>query len=143
MLKHLFAFAALMLILWKNSLTELNKIQLELSDITTYHNYSGDPENQQHAIDTLKAYGRPIINTEYMARRNDCTFQKIMPLLKENNVGAINWGFVSGKTNTIFAWGDSRPDVAEPEVWFHDIFRQDHTPFSEEEIEAIKECNKR
>lgn len=128
---------------WKNSLSDLNKIQLELSDITTYHNYSGDPENQQHAIDTLKAYGRPVINTEYMARRNDCTFQKIMPLLKENNVGAINWGFVSGKTNTIFAWGDPRPDVAEPEVWFHDIFRQDHTPFSEEEIEAIKECNKR
>ena len=127
--------------IWRNDLKDLNKLQLEESDIVTYHCYNGDPQVQQHAIDTLKAYGRPLINTEYMARRNDCTFQKIMPLLKENNVGAINWGFVAGKTNTIFAWGDPRPDVAEPELWFHDVFRQDHTPFSEEEIEVIKACN--
>lgn len=64
-----------------------------------------------------------------------------MPLLKSNNVGAINWGFVSGKTNTIFAWSDPRPDGAEPEVWFHDIFRQDHTPFDPKELEVIKKCN--
>ena len=128
---------------WKDGLKELNKIQLEESDVITYHCYNGDPEVQQHTIDTLKTYakGGPLINTEYMARRNDCTFQKIMPLLKKNNVGAINWGFVAGKTNTIFAWGDPRPDVVEPELWFHDIFRQDHTPFSEEEIEVIKACN--
>ena len=126
---------------WKDSLKDLNKIQLEESDIITYHNYSGDLENQQHAIDTLKAYGRPIINTEYMARTRGCTFQKVMPLLKENNVGALNWGFVAGKTNTIFAWDTPLPDMAEPEVWFHDIFRQDHTPFSTEEIEVIKKCN--
>ena len=127
--------------IWKHSLTDLNKVQLEESDVITYHNYSGNIENQQHAIDTLKTYGRPVINTEYMARTRGCTFQTIMPLLKENNVGAINWGFVAGKTNTIFAWSDPRPDVAEPEVWFHDIFRQDHTPFNEEEIEVIKKCN--
>lgn len=128
---------------WLDNLKNLNRVQLEESDIITYHNYSGDPAVQQHAIDTLKAYGRPLINTEYMARTRGCTFQAIMPILRENNVGAINWGFVSGKTNTIFAWNDPRPDGAEPEVWFHDIFRQDHTPFSEEELLVIKSCNKR
>lgn len=128
---------------WNDSLKELNEVQLALSDVTTYHNYSGDLEDQQNAIDTLKAYGRPVLNTEYMARTRGCTFQKVMPLLKENNVAAINWGFVSGKTNTIFAWDTPLPEVEEPEVWFHDIFRQDHTPFSEEEIAVIKECNKR
>ena len=126
---------------WRNDLKELNRIQLEESDIITYHCYSGSEEEQQNAIDTLKAYGRPLINTEYMARKKGCTFQKMMPLLKENNVGAINWGFVAGKTNTIFAWDDPLPDLAEPELWFHDIFRQDHTPFSEEEIAVIKKCN--
>ena len=51
---------------------------------------------------------------------------------------AINWGFVAGKTNTIFAWDQPIPDGKEPDVWFHDIFRQDGTPFSQEEIDTIK-----
>ena len=126
---------------WNPSLPGLNAVQLAESDVVTYHDYSGDPDFQQHTIDTLRTYGRPIINTEYMARTRGCTFQKIMPILKANNVGAINWGFVSGKTNTIFAWDTPLPDVVEPPVWFHDIFRQDHTPFSEEEIAVIRQCN--
>ena len=126
---------------WNEALPDLNAVQLALSDVVTYHSYNGDPAYQQHSIDTLKTYGRPVINTEYMARKHGCTFQRIMPVLKENNVGAYNWGFVAGKTNTIFAWSDPQPDKAEPELWFHDIYRQDHTPFDPEEIEVIKKCN--
>ena len=118
----------------------MNKYQLEHSDIISYHNYN-DAENQQKQIDSLKTYGRPIVCTEYMARRNHRPFQTVLPLLKANNVSAINWGFVAGKTNTIFAWDDPRPDEKEPEVWFHDIYRQDKTPFDEEEIAIIKEVN--
>lgn len=68
-----------------------------------------------------------------------------MPFLKSQNVGAINWGFVSGKSNTIYDWDTKKkPYVGgEPKVWFHDILRQDKTPYSEDEIRAIKECNKR
>jgi hypothetical protein len=73
-----------------------------------------------------------------MARRNGSLFQVIMPLLKKENVGAINWGFVSGKTNTIFAWDTPVKDGREPGLWFHDIYRKDGTPFSKEEIEFIK-----
>ena len=79
-----------------------------------------------------------MICTEYMARRNGSYFQTILPLLKENNVAAINWGFVSGKTNTIFAWDEPLPDQQEPALWFHDIYRQDHTPFNSEEVSVIK-----
>jgi hypothetical protein len=124
--------------LWNDRLTDLNRIQLELSDVITYHNYS-DVENHKAAIDSLRKYNRPLICTEYMARRNNSTFQTIMPLLKAENVGAINWGLVAGKTNTIFAWDTPLPDVAEPPLWFHDIFRQDGSVFSEEEIAVIKE----
>ena len=74
-----------------------------------------------------------------MARTKGCTFQKVMPILKENNVAAISWGFVAGKTNTIFAWDTPLPEAAEPELWFHDIFRQDGTAFSDEEVAFIKE----
>ena len=124
---------------WAWDLKEFNKVQLENSDIITYHDYN-NPEIHQKYIDTLKHYaqGRPIICTEYMARRNNSTFQGIMPMLKAENIGAINWGLVAGKTNTIFAWNEPLPDVTEPPLWFTDIFRKDGTPFSQEEVDFIK-----
>ena len=122
---------------WRNDLKDLNAFQLNNSDITTYHCYD-TPDIQQQAIDTLAKYGRPMICTEYMARTRGCTFQNTMPLLKKNNVGAINWGFVSGKTNTIYAWSSPMPEGGEPELWFHDIFRPDGTPYNKEETDLIK-----
>jgi len=123
--------------LWSKDLTDLNAFQLKNSDVITYHNYNDEKEHAL-VIDTLEKYGRPMICTEYMARTRGSKFQNIMPLLKQNNVGAINWGFVSGKTNTIYAWDTPMPDGSEPKVWFHDIFRKDGTPYSQEEIELIK-----
>lgn len=125
---------------WFFKYPELNKFQIENSDVLTYHNYR-DPENHQLWIDLLRTHGRPMICTEYMARRNNSLFQNVMPMLKANNVGAINWGFVSGKTNTIFAWDEPKPNEKEPTLWFHDIFRQDKTPFDAKEVELIKKLN--
>ncbi|CAN5562896.1 cellulase family glycosylhydrolase [soil metagenome] len=122
---------------WAKELTELNTYQLANSDVITYHNYENDTAHTA-VIDSLKPYGRPLICTEYMARTRGSKFQNIMPLLKQHNVGAINWGFVAGKTNTIYAWDTPMPDGAEPKIWFHDIFRKDGTVFSEEEITLIK-----
>ncbi len=73
-----------------------------------------------------------------MARRNNSRFANIMPLLKAENIGAINWGLVSGKTNTIYAWDTPIPDGSEPALWFHDIFRKDGTPYKQEEVDVIK-----
>jgi hypothetical protein len=58
--------------------------------------------------------------------------------LKKANVGAINWGLVAGKTNTIYAWDTPMPEGTEPKVWFHDIFRKDGTPYKPEETRFIK-----
>ncbi|MFA6086562.1 glycoside hydrolase family 2 TIM barrel-domain containing protein [Mucilaginibacter sp.] len=115
----------------------LNTFQLENSDVITYHHY-GYVDAHKKKVEELKKYGRPLICTEYMARRNGSLFQTVMPMLKQENVGAINWGFVSGKTNTIYAWDTPIPSGKEPELWFHDIFRKDGTPFSENEILSIK-----
>lgn len=116
---------------------ELNAFQLEHSDVISYHNYDNLASHEQE-VKYLKLLNRPLVCTEYMARRRGSTFQSIMPMLKKNKVVAINWGFVSGKTNTIFAWDDPQPDVKEPELWFHDIIRQDGTPFSQEEVDTIR-----
>ena len=123
--------------LWNRRFTELNKYQLENSDIITYHNYSNEM-NHKKAIDSLKSYGRPMVCTEYMARTRDSRFENIMPLLKQEHVGAINWGLVSGKSNTIYAWDTPVPDGSEPKVWFHDIFRKDGSVYDQEEIDLIK-----
>jgi hypothetical protein len=122
---------------WNRNLENLNRYQLENSDVITYHNYNTSDDHRQ-AIDTLLKFGRPLICTEYMARRNNSTFQDIMPMLKAENIGAINWGLVDGKTNTKYAWDEPLPDGTEPALWFHDIFRTDGTPYKQEEVDLIK-----
>ena len=121
---------------WNINLTDLNKFQLENSDVITYHNYSNDSLHRA-AIDSLRRYGRPMICSEYMARKHNSRFDNIMPMLKQENIGAINWGLVSGKSNTIYAWDEPIPDGSEPALWFHDIFRKDGTPYKQEEVDLI------
>ncbi len=125
--------------IWSPVLKEMNDWQIANSDIITYHTYEG-PESHQHLVDTLKKYNRPMICTEYMARTQGSTFESIMPMLRRENVGAINWGFVAGKTNTIFSWETiTEPlDMDEPPLWFHDVLRGDGTPYRESEVECIK-----
>lgn len=123
--------------LWAWNLTKLNAYQALNSDVITYHQYEL-PEKHLRTLQLLKAHGRPMVCTEYMARRNNSLFSNVLPMLKKENVGAINWGLVSGKTNTIYAWDTPLADGSEPPLWFHDIFRKDGTPYKQEEIDAIK-----
>jgi hypothetical protein len=126
--------------LWNWDFDKLNRIQLENSDVITYHDYE-TPEMHERVIKLLKLYGRPLICTEYMARLKNSTFANTLPMLKKEKVGAINWGLVSGKTNTIYAWGTPIPDGSEPPVWFHDVFRKDGTPYKQDEADMIKQLN--
>lgn len=126
--------------LWKWDEKELNRFQLENSDIITYHDYEA-ADWHLRVVQLLEAYGRPMICTEYMARTRNSTFANTLPMLKEHNVGAINWGLVNGKSNTIYAWNTPIESGEEPEVWFHDVFRKDGTPYRQEEVELIKELN--
>lgn len=114
-----------------------NEFQLKNSDIITFHNYS-DVKKLEDEIAMLQKFGRPIICSEYMARTNNSLFETHLPVFKKNKVGAVNWGLVSGKTNTIFPWG-SKEGAPEPAVWFHDIFRKNGTAFNPEEVKFIKQ----
>ncbi len=93
----------------------------------------------RRTFDSLRNYGWLLICTEYMARRSDSRFANIIPMLKAENIGAINWGLVVCKTNTIYAWDTPLPDGSEPELWFHDIFRKDGTPYMQAEVEVIRQ----
>ena len=126
--------------LWAWDFEQLNAFQLQHSDIITYHNYE-DPQWHRRVIELLKANGRPMICTEYMARTRNSRFSNVLPLLKQYNVGAINWGFVSGKSNTIYAWDTPVKDGSQPVEWFHDIYLPDGTPYRQDEVNLIKKLN--
>lgn len=122
---------------WFDQLPAINEFQIRASDVITFHNYS-DTVSLKKMMDTLLTYGRPLICTEYMARTNNSLFLTHLPILKRYGVPAINWGLVSGKSNTIFPWG-SKEGSPEPAVWFHDVFRSDGTPYNASETKLIRE----
>jgi len=128
----------------KSGPSPMEQIQLRESDLITFHNYSW-PENFERRVVWLQKQGRPIICTEYMARSAGSTFDGVLPIAKKYNVGAINWGLVSGKTQTIYPWESwSHPYVLDqPQVWFHDIFRADGTPYRETEAQLIQQLTGR
>lgn len=121
-----------------NKLSAFAKVQLGESDIITFHNY-GKLDDVEKSVASLRQYGRPILCTEYMARPRGSTFNPILGWFKDNDVGAFNWGFVSGKTQTIYPWDSwDKTYTAEPPVWFHDIFHTDGTPYRPEEVQYIR-----
>jgi len=119
-------------------LSAMEQVQLGESDIITFHNY--DPlADLKPCVENLRQYHRPIICTEYMARPVGSTFDPNLGYFKEQNVGAYNWGFVSGKTQTIYPWDSwTKTYTAEPPLWFHDILRADGTPYHPAETAYIR-----
>jgi hypothetical protein len=117
----------------------VTKIQLAESDVISFHNY-GWPEGFEARIISLQQYHRPIICTEYMARGAGSTFDNSLPIAKKYNVGAINWGLVAGKTQTYLPWDSwQKPYVlSQPTVWFHEVFRQNDTPYRQHEVDLIR-----
>ena len=119
-------------------LIPIEKVQLAESDVISFHCYD-DLEGNKVWVKRLRAHGRPLLCTEYMARPQGSTFDPILAYYKAEKIGAYNWGFVAGKTNTIYPWDSwQKPYASEPPVWFHDIFRADGTPYREEEVKYIR-----
>jgi Cellulase (glycosyl hydrolase family 5) len=120
----------------------MEKIQFDNSDIITFHQYS-TASALEKIIPVLQKMGRPVICTEFMARGVDSKFQTHLPIAKKAKVGMINWGFVAGKTQTFLPWDSwQKPYVngREPAIWFHEVYKQDGTPYDPTETAAIKQA---
>lgn len=118
--------------------SEFDRKCAELSDVISFHSYlSYDKTLAQ--IESLKVYNRPLFCTEWLFREGENKIETHMPLFKENKVGIYNWGLVKGKTQTNLSWatmqGHPNPN---PIVWQHDLFDENHKPYSQEEIDFIK-----
>jgi hypothetical protein len=124
-------------------LTPMEQFQLEESDVISFHCY-GNLEETRKCVQHLRRYNRPVLCTEYMARPNGSRFDPILGYFQQEAVGGYNWGFVNGKTQTIYPWDSWKKAYrAEPPVWFHDIFRADGSPYDPAEVEYIKAINSR
>ena len=120
--------------------TEINAFLLSQSDILTFHSYD-PPIKMLERAERVRAQrkGYPLICTEYMGRTAGSTFRYNMSVLKNNDIGAINWGLVSGKSQTIYPWGWSEKKGTPP-LYFHDVFHSDGRflyPSEEKDILAI------
>jgi len=118
----------------------MEKIQLDWSDVISFHNYDKPDEFEKRVL-WLQQYHRPILCTEYMARSNGSTFQGTLPIARKYHVAAINWGLVAGKTQTYLPWDSwQHPYIDhQPAVWFHEIFRTNGEPYDKNEVAFIKE----
>ena len=120
------------------------RIQLELSDILTFHNYSW-PEEWERLAKSLQSYQRPVICTEFMARGLGNTFDTILPLAKKDNVGVNAAALVYGKVQSYLPWEswDHPYILDQPPIWFHDMFYPDGRPYRAAEIKLIRELTGR
>ncbi|OBF15458.1 1,4-beta-xylanase [Mycobacterium kubicae] len=113
-------------------------IQLDNADVITFHSYA-KPAEFEGRIAELAPLGRPIICTEYLARSQGSTVEGILPVARRHNVGAFNWGFVAGKTQTYFPWDSwDHPYASVPKVWFSDLVNPDGRPFNQGELQTIR-----
>ena len=125
---------------WENHerMKPIERLQIEQSDVISFHNYDKPADFEKKILQLLR-YKKPILCTEYMARPNGSTFEGFLPISKKYKVGMYNWGFVSGKSQTIYPWDSwTKTYSAPPELWFHDIFNTNGTPYNSRETEFIK-----
>lgn len=82
----------------------LNAFVLNHSDIISYHNYDNE-ERHGECIKFLKMLNRPLICTEYMARRNDSRFCNVLPLMKKRKGRRHQLGICCRKDKYYFCLG--------------------------------------
>ena len=108
----------------------------DLSDVVSFHTYAEYNQLKASILENKKQ-GRPVLCTEWMARPAGSVWETDLPLLKQQGIGCYSWGLVNGRTQCQFNWKD-KPGTPEPTMWFHDLFRNDGTPYDPTEHQVIR-----
>ena len=112
----------------------LNRLQLECSDVISFHHYTTADSLKKKITQLQEQYGRPVLCTEWMARPMGSRVETHLPVFKAAGVGCFCWGLVAGRTQTIHSWRDP-PGSPTPKLWHHDLLHPDGSPFDRREIE--------
>ena len=117
------------------------------SDIISYHCYGPLHSQIKYAKEIKAKFGRPMVNTEWLARIRGCDVQDCYPFFAQERIGCTCWGFVAGKYQTYEPWEGMWKQVEKGyrgykmTKWFHDLFRPSLRPYDPEEIDIIKHVN--
>ena len=84
------------------------------SDIISFHSYRTGRTRKSGSTRSRSTGARSSAPSTWPGRPGAGS-RTILPLFKAEDVGAMNWGFVSGKTQTIFPWG-SKEGSPEPQT---------------------------
>ncbi|KXP11512.1 1,4-beta-xylanase [Tsukamurella pulmonis] len=125
---------------WADTRPEIRAIQLEQSDVISFHSYDPPEKFRAMAADLAKQ-GRPMLLTEYMARPQGSTIETILPICKELGIDAYQWGFVAGRSQTYYPWDSwKQPYVGarQPQQWFHDLLWPDGRPYRDAEVATVR-----
>jgi len=120
---------------WEGASDGLQAFALSQMDIVSFHIY----EPIGKVKDAVSAYindtdGRPLVCSEYMARPLNSTFDPVLGYFAEQDIWAFNWGFVNGKSQTIYPWDSWTVEYKEePKMWFHDVLRNNGSAYVEAE----------
>lgn len=112
---------------------------LTVVDVVSFHDYA-PLDGVARTVRELQSSGRPLVCSEYMARDVGSTFDPILGFLAEQRVWALNWGLVSGRSQTIYPWDSWNKEYrVRPALWHHDVLHADGAPFSAREAGYVRQ----
>jgi len=121
---------------WNRAWPDHNQRLIDLSDVTSFHDYFALPQLRAH-VDELRKAGRPLLCTEWLARGLGSIVATHLPYLREERIGCFHWGLVNGRTQTHLPWPVIANAVPKG-LWHHDLFHADGTPYDAAEIEIFR-----
>ena len=71
------------------------------SDVITFHSNDAPTDEYHRQLRVLKRLKRPVICTGYLDRSANSTIKGNLPILAEVGFGALVWGLVDGKSQTV------------------------------------------
>lgn len=123
-------------------LSPIQRLQTQTSDVITFHSY-GSANAFRKRVRWLRSFNRPILCTEFMARSTGSTFEAILPVAKEQKVGAFCWGLVLGRTQTHLPWKPAKKRTKASDIWFHDVLHPDGKPHLPHEAAFLRKITGR
>lgn len=121
---------------------EIDQYLLAASDIISFHAYAPLDWFSQIITD-LQKLGRPIMCTEWLARPAGSLMEEQLPLMHKHKIGAYQWGFVNGRSQTNVPWPNLKAKIenydAATSPWFHDVLREDGSPYDAKEMDIVKQ----
>ncbi len=115
----------------------VNPWPYDLSDVCSFHGYTNNA-GLTSDIAKLRCSQRPIICTEWLARKQGSNILIDLPLFKRLGVGCFSWGLINGRMQCQYPWSNPVGGSVDATGWFHDILYNSGKPYRPEEVDAIR-----